>query len=129
VKAKNCNGNHDRQTKDIKTAPFDQRLTKSRQRKHHKADDMKHDVMVEILYQTEEVNNITDPKPLDLYGHSTGVEMSPLIGMRAFLYYRIIAYDRSLQEDNKNKAEEDEKKSLFRGKGQITSFIIELEDK
>jgi hypothetical protein len=33
---------------------------------------------VEILYQTEEVNNITDPKPLDLYGHSTGVEMSPL---------------------------------------------------
>jgi predicted sulfurtransferase len=25
-----------------------------------------------------ESNNITDPKPLDLYGHSTGVEMSPL---------------------------------------------------
>ncbi len=55
MKAKNCTGNHDRQMKDIKTAP----------------------VMVEILYQTEEVDSITDPKPLDLYGHSTGVEMSP----------------------------------------------------
>jgi hypothetical protein len=52
VKAKNCTGNHDRQTKDIKTSPFDQRLTKSRQRKRHKADDMKHDMMVEIRYQT-----------------------------------------------------------------------------
>jgi predicted sulfurtransferase len=53
--------------------------------------------------------------------------------MRAFLYYRIIAYDQALQEDNKNKAEEDQKKSIFRGTNyvfdnrvgrQITSDIL-----
>jgi hypothetical protein len=55
--AKICTGNHDRQTKDIKTAPFDQRLTKSRPRKRHKARDMKHDVMVQ--YSVEDATNLS----------------------------------------------------------------------
>jgi ubiquinone/menaquinone biosynthesis C-methylase UbiE len=57
TEAKIGTGNHVRQTKDITTAPFDQKLTKSRPRKRHKADDMRQDVLVQ--YSVEDATDLS----------------------------------------------------------------------